>query len=90
MLAAALLALSPRVRRRRRSRRADAVKKDIAAHRTMAHAHENAAKCLEAGKPEKECHEQLQKDCKGTGIGKYCGMRHRTDAGCGATLPVPV
>jgi hypothetical protein len=55
----------------------DAVKKDIAAHRQLAQAHENAAKCLEAGKPEKECHEQLQKDCKGTGIGKYCGMRHK-------------
>ena len=54
----------------------DAVKKDIAAHRQLALAHENAAKCLEAGKPEKVCHEQLQKDCKGTGIGKYCGMRH--------------
>ena len=55
----------------------DAVKKDIAAHRQMALAHANAAKCLEAGKPEKECHEQLLKDCKGTGIGKYCGMRHQ-------------
>ena len=54
----------------------DAVKKDIAAHRQLALAHENAAKCLEAGKSEKVCHEQLQKDCKGTGIGKYCGMRH--------------
>lgn len=55
----------------------DAVKKDIADHRTLAAAHENAAKCLEAGKSEKECHEQLAKDCKGVGIGKYCGMRHR-------------
>jgi len=55
----------------------DEVKKDIEAHRTLAQAHENAARCLEAGKPEKECHEQLQKDCKGVGIGKYCGMRHR-------------
>ena len=53
------------------------MKKDIAAHRQLALAHENAAKCLEAGKPEKVCHEQLQKDCKGTGIGKYCGMRHK-------------
>jgi hypothetical protein len=53
------------------------VKKDIAAHRQMAQVHENAAKCLEAGKPEKECHDQLQKECKGVGIGKYCGMRHR-------------
>jgi len=53
------------------------VKKDIEAHRTLAQAHENAARCLEAGRSEKECHEQLQKDCKGTGIGKYCGMRHK-------------
>ncbi len=53
------------------------VKKDIAAHRQIAQVHENAAKCLEAGKPEKECHDQLQKECKGVGIGKYCGMRHR-------------
>ena len=53
------------------------IQKDIAAHRTMAQAHENAAKCLEAGKPEKECHDQLQKDCQGVGIGKYCGMRHK-------------
>jgi hypothetical protein len=56
---------------------ADAVKRDIADHRTLAAAHENAAKCLESGRPEKECHEQLAKDCKGVGIGKYCGMRHR-------------
>jgi hypothetical protein len=55
----------------------DAVKKDIADHRTMAQAHENAAKCLEAGKSEKECHDQLAKDCKNVGIGKHCGMRHK-------------
>lgn len=53
------------------------LKQDVAAHRTLASAHEAAAKCLEAGKPEKECHAQLAKDCKGVGIGKYCGMRHR-------------
>jgi hypothetical protein len=75
LLAAALLALSPAAAQEKKPE-SDAVKKDIAAHRTLAQAHENAAKCLEAGKPEKECHEQLQKDCKGTGIGKYCGMRH--------------
>lgn len=55
----------------------DAIKRDIADHRTLAAAHENAAKCLESGKSEKECHDQLAKDCKGVGIGKYCGMRHR-------------
>ena len=52
-------------------------RKDIANHRAMAEVHNNAAACLEAGKTEKECHVQLQKDCKGVGIGKYCGMKHR-------------
>ena len=75
-LTAALLVLSP-VFAQEKKPDVDAVKKDIVAHRQLAQAHENAAKCLEAGKPEKECHEQLQKDCKGTGIGKYCGMRHK-------------
>ena len=53
------------------------VKQDVLDHRAMAEAHLNAAKCLESGKPEKECHDQLAKDCKGLGIGKYCGMKHR-------------
>jgi hypothetical protein len=53
------------------------VRKDIADHRAMAEAHLNAAKCLEGGTPEKTCHAQLEKDCKGLGIGKYCGMKHR-------------
>ena len=53
------------------------VKKDIADHRAMAEAHLNAARCLESGRPEKECQAQLAKDCKGLGVGKYCGMRHR-------------
>ena len=53
------------------------VRKDIADHRAMAEAHLNAAKCLEAGTAEKACHEQLGKDCKGLGIGKYCGMKHK-------------
>ena len=53
------------------------VKKDVADHRAMAEAHSNAAKCLESGKAEKECQAQLAKDCKGLGIGKYCGMKHR-------------
>lgn len=56
---------------------ADHVKRDIADHRTMAEAHANAARCLESGKPEKECQAQLQKECKDVAIGKYCGMRHR-------------
>jgi len=54
----------------------DGVTKDIANHRAMAEAHTNTAACLEAGKTEKECHAQLQKDCKGVGIGKHCGMKH--------------
>jgi hypothetical protein len=49
---------------------------DAKRHRTLAAAHENAAKCLEEGKGEKACLEQLRKDCKGVGIGKYCGMKH--------------
>lgn len=53
------------------------VKRDIADHRAMAEAHTNAAKCLESGTVEKECHAQLAKDCKGLGIGKYCGMKHK-------------
>jgi hypothetical protein len=50
---------------------------DAKRHRTMAAAHEAAAKCLEEGKGEKACLEQLRKDCKGVGIGKYCGMKHQ-------------
>ena len=52
-------------------------KDDVAAHRTIAAAHEAAAKCLESGRPEKECHAQLVKDCRNLAIGKVCGMRHR-------------
>lgn len=54
----------------------DKRQEEITAHRRMAEVHENAAKCLEAGRTEKECHDQLQKECKGVGIGKHCGMRH--------------
>jgi hypothetical protein len=50
---------------------------DAKRHRIMAAAHEAAAKCLEAGKGEKACLAQLAKDCKGVGIGKYCGMKHQ-------------
>jgi len=52
-------------------------REDIRRHRAMAAAHEAAAKCLEAGKPEKDCLEKLRQDCKGLGIGKYCGLRHQ-------------
>jgi F0F1-type ATP synthase gamma subunit len=53
-----------------------ATKEDIARHRAMAQAHENAAKCLESGKSDAECEKQLQIECKGLGIGKFCGMKH--------------
>lgn len=52
-------------------------KEDVKRHRAMAAAHEAAAKCLDSGKSEKECLEKLRQDCKGLGIGKYCGMRHQ-------------
>ena len=77
-LAAVLLAfagISPAADRKTHG--SEEVKKDIADHRAMAEAHLNAAQCLEAGKSEKACLEQLAKDCKGLGIGKYCGMKHR-------------
>ncbi|MBT3065725.1 hypothetical protein [Rhodoferax sp. U11-2br] len=49
---------------------------DIARHRAMATAHENAAKCLESGKSDEVCEKQLQVECKGLAIGKFCGMKH--------------
>ena len=52
-------------------------KEDITVHRKIAAAHEKAARCLESGKSEKECHAHLATDCKEIAIGKYCGMRHR-------------
>jgi hypothetical protein len=52
------------------------VQKDIERHRAMALAHENAARCLESGKPEAECQERLRAECKGLAVGRYCGMRH--------------
>jgi hypothetical protein len=57
--------------------KAQRAKEDIVVHRAIAAAHEKAAKCLEAGKTEKECHAHLATDCKGIAIGKYCGMRHK-------------
>jgi hypothetical protein len=50
---------------------------DIKRHRAMAKAHESHAKCLESQETEKVCLEKLAKDCKGLGIGKYCGLRHK-------------
>ena len=51
-------------------------REDIKRHRAMAVAHEGAAKCLEAGKGEKVCMQELAVACKGLALGKYCGMRH--------------
>jgi hypothetical protein len=51
-------------------------KVDIARHRTIAAAHEAAAKCREAGKGEEVCNKELQTACKGLAIGKFCGMKH--------------
>jgi hypothetical protein len=50
--------------------------KDIARHRAIAAAHEQAARCLESGTAEAQCHERLREACKGLAIGRYCGMRH--------------
>lgn len=51
-------------------------KADVAKHRTIAAAHEAAAKCREAGQGEDACNKALQVACKGIAIGKYCGMKH--------------
>jgi hypothetical protein len=76
-LALAFPAAAQDGKKKETSHSADEVKKDIADHRAMADAHLNAAKCFESGKSDKECHAQLAKDCKGLGIGKYCGMKHK-------------
>ena len=51
-------------------------KEDISRHRAMAAAHAAAAKCLESGKKEEICEQELQASCKGLAVGKYCGMKH--------------
>lgn len=51
-------------------------KEDIAKHRQMAQAHEEAARCLESGRPEGECQQRLRAACKGIAVGQYCGMKH--------------
>jgi hypothetical protein len=53
-----------------------AIKKDVERHRSMAAAHEAAAKCLESKSDPEQCQRALQGACKGIGIGKYCGMKH--------------
>jgi hypothetical protein len=51
-------------------------KEDVRRHRSIAAAHEAAAKCLESGKDEDACNGELAKACKGIAYGKYCGMKH--------------
>ena len=63
---------APTVSPSERAHRAD----DIARHRQMARAHEDAARCLESGAPERQCQEKLREACKGIAVGQYCGMRH--------------
>ena len=58
------------------ARAAEHEKEDIKRHRTIAAAHEAAAKCLESGKPEVACNAELAKACAGIAYGKYCGMKH--------------
>jgi hypothetical protein len=58
------------------AKEAEHEKEDIQRHRTIAAAHEAAAKCKEAGKGEDVCNADLAKACKGIAYGKYCGMKH--------------
>jgi hypothetical protein len=51
-------------------------KEDIAKHRQMARAHEEAARCLEGGEKESVCQQRLGEACKGIAVGKFCGLRH--------------
>lgn len=76
VMALALLVQPVLAQKAEKAHSADDIKKDVANHRAMAEAHLTAAKCLESGKPEKDCVAQLTKDCKGLAIGKYCGMKH--------------
>jgi hypothetical protein len=59
-----------------KSKEAEHRSEDIARHRQMARAHEEAARCLEGGTPEKQCQDRLREMCKGVAVGQYCGMRH--------------
>ncbi len=55
---------------------AEHTKEDVKRHRTMAAAHEAAAKCQESGRDEAVCNAELAKACQGIAYGKYCGMKH--------------
>jgi hypothetical protein len=76
LLALAMIALTATVSIASQPPLDKATQDDIARHRSMAVAHENAAKCLEAGKPDDVCEKQLQIECTGLAIGKFCGMKH--------------
>jgi|GEM_PF-4092011 len=58
------------------AKEAEHTKEDIKRHRTIAAAHEAAAKCQESGKAESLCMAELAKACKGIAFGKFCGMKH--------------
>jgi len=58
------------------AKEAEHEKEDIKRHRTIAAAHEAAAKCKEAGKGEDVCNVALANACKGIAFGKFCGMKH--------------
>jgi hypothetical protein len=51
-------------------------REDIARHRALAAVHEEAARCLESGRRESECHDAMRKACEGLAVGRYCGMKH--------------
>jgi len=52
------------------------IQEDIRRHQAMAAAHQAAAECLQAGRGERLCHQQLRAACTGLALGNYCGMRH--------------
>lgn len=56
---------------------AEEIKAHARQHREFAELHLQAAQCLEAGKPRKECDAALKKACKGKASGPHCGMRHK-------------
>jgi hypothetical protein len=58
------------------AKEAEHTREDVKRHRTMAAAHEAAAKCQESGKNEDYCMAELAKACAGIAYGKYCGMKH--------------
>jgi hypothetical protein len=70
------IAVGPNCGLRSRPGESEDARKQVAEHQTMVTAHGNAAQCLAAGTPYRDCQAALKKDCGGVGVGKYCGMRH--------------